>query len=204
MNTIVTKPDSPVTPLTRTHTFGTPNATLGVTPLQRQASRAVSPAPSQETRPQVQRGTSEYADADGRIIYSSGIFADPKPKKAFGLGAELFTDGHRRLILGLREEAGRLHSYNKRIMNRLEEANSKLRVARSQVTDLKAEVRIMRNQLEDAGRALEDAHDTIQEMETKRQNRMSRIYQAIQDAEGVTIQAAQHARRVSVHEHRMD
>lgn len=190
-------------PMDRRGTFG---PELGI-PVPKRASttRALSPTPSIEARPVLYRSPSDVAaiDQEARDTYARGIFADAKPVRNFKVGPELLTEAHRRLIYVLREECQRLYGYNRRTAARLEEANARLKQSRQQVIDLKAELRIMQSKLEEQRESIEEAYETIAEMESKRANRLSRIYQALQESEEpMTVHRAEVARRVSI-EHAM-
>lgn len=63
---------------------------------------------------------------DAMAPFMTGKFADPKAKKArlFDMGAPLFTEGHARLIAGLREECARLHGYAVHLTGKVSELSS--------------------------------------------------------------------------------
>lgn len=64
--------------------------------------------------------------SEARAAFATGNFADPKPKRArlFDVGAPLFTEGHARLIAGLRDECARLHGYARHLANKVSDMSS--------------------------------------------------------------------------------
>jgi len=145
-------------------------------------SPALSREPTPEPRPQMQRGSSDVWKPSAQNIFAQGIFADPKPVKAFPLGPVVLTDGHKRLVQVLREECGRLYGYNQSTLTRLTEATNKLRHARTQITHLQAEARMadakiteLTAQVMDANASLADMDAAMAQSRAKRHNRLSQV-----------------------------
>lgn len=137
-------------------------------------SRVPSPAPQ---RP-------ERSDADSG--YKTGIYADPKPVKHWGLGQALYTPEHVKLLARFRDECGRLYGHSKNLSERAQSLDRKLRNLNSAVerledanADLRERIVDKNEQLRGLSNDLKEAHQSLAEMDAmfagNRSKRLSRL-----------------------------
>lgn len=162
------------------HTFGTPEALLRAPTPQ----RAASMSRDSETRPTLIRSQTPIPAAEDQAeiakMFASNMFADPAPQKAYGkFGPRLFTDGHERLLFILREECGRLFSFNKSLKEKLSSAEKTIRSQTEQNADLRAMYHTRGERCAQLASELRDAQDALQEMDQMlsetRNKRLSRL-----------------------------
>lgn len=166
-----------------TPTFGTDKGKNKALQVPEAPARSKSPAPSLEARPVNQRSVST-ADMpkvdDARDIFTSGMFSDPKAKKAYPMGPTIFTEAHQRLIFLLREEGARLYAYNNELRTRLGNADRRLKQSQTVISELKVHSNNMSERNVELTGKLRDAQATLVEMDQAfmqgRNKRMSRIY----------------------------
>ena len=138
-------------------------------------SRAPSPGPQGPERSQ-----------DVEDLYRTGVYADPKPTKHWGIGQALFTPEHKKLLSRFRDECGRLYGHNKALRERAhttEHRSRQLTGAVERLETLNAEFRLRlvdkNEQLRHLGDELKEAHQSLAEMDAvfagNRSKRLSRL-----------------------------
>lgn len=168
-------------------TFGPVETHLQAPTPQRSVSMRRSVSPDGDTRPTLIRSQTPNVIENQQeiaIMFSENMFADPAPKKVYGkFGPNLFTDGHQRLVFMLREECGRLFSYNKTLKNRISQLERQSRQQAETITDLRSSLHSKGDKLALVTNELRDAHEIIREidcdLERTRSKRLSRIGQHI-------------------------
>lgn len=166
---------------TSAHTFGAPEQYLQAPTPRRVPSINRSEADTRPTLIRSQTPTPPAKDqAEIAKMFSSNMFADPAPKKAFGkFGANLFTDGHERLLFILREECGRLFSFNKSLKEKITVMERQARQQSETIADLRSVSHSRAERCAQLAAELRDAQDSLQEMDhmlsETRNKRLSRI-----------------------------
>lgn len=155
--------------------------TFGAKPTQ----RPVSPVPARyleaETRPPLQRATTPdpVQQQAVKTIFTTGAFSDPPKVKSWKYGVEVLSEGHKRLVILLREEACRLYSYNSDLRSRLANAQREARSAQNTSENLRAQVRGLVKNYDQLSRELEAARASLSDMDAMvdnvRSNRLSRL-----------------------------
>jgi len=143
------------------------------------------PSTPQPQRPELQRIVTDTAPTVTPEIahyYQSGQFADPKPQKAYFHGPQVFTDGHQRLIQGLREECQKLTAYNRHLKNRASTFEGKLGRRNDEMIDLRqslhaqhATIQILQQELQAANQSIQELDQVMTQSRAKRLNRLSQV-----------------------------
>lgn len=137
-------------------------------------------SPSRMDRPPLQRAATpkskdEFEDA--RTIFTGGMFSDPPAERRWG--SKVFTEGHRRLIFLLREEASRLYAYNQDLRDKNQTLARKERLSEITEMVLKTEVRALQEKLNEQGDELLQAQEALAEMDAlmakAQSKRLSRV-----------------------------
>lgn len=170
------------TRLVSSQTFGNPSGFLEAPVPQRSFTVNRSRTPDLDTRPTLIRSQTPVVMENQQEIakmFSENMFADPAPQKAWKVGPKLFTDGHQRLIFMLREECGRMFSYNKRLKEQLTTLERAGRKQSEMIADLKSSLHGKAERLAMVTSELREAREIIRDMdddlERSRSKRLSRI-----------------------------
>jgi uncharacterized coiled-coil protein SlyX len=114
-------------------------------------------------------------------MFSENMFSDPAPQKLLKMGPKLFTDGHQRLVYLLREECGRLFSFNKSLKDRIASLERQNRSQNEAIADLRSIVHAKSEKIVSMAADLRDSQEALQEMDAMlsetRNKRLSRLGQ---------------------------
>lgn len=184
-----TSPSQQIRPASA-HTFGPPEGRYLEAPQPRRAGSYRRIDDQVQDRPTLVRSsTPQPGSVDQQAIakmFSENMFADPPAAKAFKFGPKLFTDGHARLVMLLREECGRLFSFNKSLKDKIALLEREKKQLGETIADLRSVASARADKLARLAEELREANDQLGEMDDAlnqaRSKRRSRVVSGYGDS----------------------